>query len=214
MSAALNWARKELEWEVPNPFQVRRLKEPAGRNRWLSQTEASKLIQAAENARRSPHLADFIRLGLNTGMRPGELLKLSWSRVDLEMGLIYLEANDQKNGKLGSVPLNREARAVIETRNRWREKYCPQTDWVFCDRKGRRIASAKKGFRSAVERAGLADVHPHDLRRTRGSWLVQKEVDIRTVSELLRNSDVRITAEVYAHLSPANLKSAVDVLDS
>ena len=92
----MNWARKELEWEVPNPFQARRLKEPAGRNRWLSQAEASSLIQAAERARRSPHLADFIRLGLNTGMRPGELLKLTWARVDLEMGLIYLDADDQK----------------------------------------------------------------------------------------------------------------------
>ena len=170
------------------------------------------MIQAVENTRRSPHLADFIRLGLNTGMRPGELLKLSWLRVDLEMGLIYLEADDQKNGKLGSVSLNREARAVIDTRNLWREKYCPLTDWVFCDRKGQRIASAKKGFRSVVERAGLTDVPPHDLRRTCGSWLVQKGGDVRTVSELLRHSDIRITAEVYAHLSLVNLRSAVDAL--
>ena len=213
MSAALNWARKELEWEVPNPFQARRLKEPAGRNRWLSQAEASLLIQAAERARRSPHLADFIRLGLNTGMRPGELLKLTWARVDLEMGLIYLDADDQKNGKLGSVPLNREAQAVMDARNRWRMNFCPQSDWAFCDRQGRRIASIKKGFRSAVERAGLNNVHPHDLRRTCGSWLVQRGVDIRTVSELLRHSDVRITAQVYAHLSPANLKNTAEVLD-
>ena len=82
----------------------------------------------AQSARRSPHLADFIRLGLNTGMRPGELLKLTWARVDLEMGLIYLDADDQKNGKLGSVPLNREAQTVMDARNRWRANFCPRSD--------------------------------------------------------------------------------------
>ena len=40
MSAALNWARSELEWDVPNPWGLARLREPAGRNRWLTQEEA------------------------------------------------------------------------------------------------------------------------------------------------------------------------------
>jgi predicted RNase H-like HicB family nuclease len=48
MSAALNWARRELEWDVANPWESRRLREPAGRNRWLTQEEAEGLIAAAE----------------------------------------------------------------------------------------------------------------------------------------------------------------------
>jgi hypothetical protein len=48
-SAALNWAQRELEWEGPNPFQGRRQREPAGRNRWLSPREAEAL--KAEMAR-------------------------------------------------------------------------------------------------------------------------------------------------------------------
>jgi len=85
--------------------------------------------------------------------------------------------------------------------------------WVFCRKDGTRIASIKKGFALAVERAGLVDVHPHDLRRTFGSWLVQSGVDIQRVSELMRHGDIRITAEVYAHLSPKDLADAVAVLD-
>ena len=213
-SAALNWARQELAWKVPNPLQSRRLREPAGRDRWLSQHEAAALIAAAQQSVQAPHLADFIRLGLHTGMRPGEMLGLEWERVDLPAGLLYLQAHHQKNGKTGSVPLNQEASTVIWTRAQFRTQYCPASPWVFSERQGVRIASIKKGFKAAVERAGLQDVHPHDLRRTFGSWLVQRGVDIRRVSELMRHSDIRVTAQVYAHLAPGDLMDAVNVLDT
>jgi integrase len=213
MSAALNWARRELEWDVPNPFQGRRQREPAGRNRWLTRNEAERLFSAAREGGRAPHLTDFIRLGLNTGLRPGEMLELEWARVDSGANLIYLGAEHQKNGKVGSVPLNRDARSAIASRARFRATHCPESPWVFCTKKGARIASIKKGFALAVRRAGLEDVHPHDLRRPFGSWLVQSGVDIRRVSELMRHSDIRVTARVYAHLAPADLADAVEVLD-
>jgi integrase len=211
--AALNWARKELEWNIPNPFEGRKLKEPPGRGRWLTQSEASALILVAEMVPKSGHLADFIRLGLYTGMRPGEVLGLEWSRVDLSRNLIYLGADNQKNGKMGSVPLNERARGSLLSRARFRATWCPSSPWVFCNRKGERIASIKKGFASACRLAGLEDVHPHDLRRTFGSWLVQAGVPIQPVSALLRHSDIRITDRVYAHLSPDSLRDAVAVLD-
>ena len=213
MSAALNWARRELEWDVPNPFQGRRQREPAGRNRWLTRDEAAALFSAARESGRAPHLTDFIRLGLNTGMRPGEMLELEWSRVDLGANLVYLGAEHQKNGKAGSVPLNREARAAIASRAQFRATHCPASPWVFCDRQGERIANVKHSFATCVQSAGLADVHPHDLRRTFGSWLVQAGVGIERVSDLLRHGDVAITARVYAHLRPGDLAQAVAVLD-
>jgi len=84
---------------------------------------------------------------------------------------------------------------------------------VFSNRECERIAKVHKSFASAVRAAGLGDVHPHDLRRTFGSWLVQAGVPIQTVSALLRHSDIRVTDRVYAHLSLATLRDAVDVLN-
>jgi integrase len=72
----------------------------------------------------------------------------------------------------------------------------------------------KKSFAKAVRQAGLEDVHPHDLQRTLGSWLVQAGVSIQAVSALLRHSDIRITDRIYAHLSPESLREAVDVLNA
>jgi integrase len=77
-------------------------------------------------------------------MRPGEMLGLEWRRVDLEMDLIYLEGQHQKNGKLGSVPLNSHAHEAIMSRARFRAEHCPGSPWVFCDKNGRRIASVKR----------------------------------------------------------------------
>ena len=46
-----------------------------------------------------------------------------------------------------------------------------------------------------------------------GSWLAQAGVDIRRVSELMRHSNIRVSASVYAHLAPGNRADAVEVLD-
>lgn len=214
LRTAIHWAQQELEWEIPNPFVGRKLREPAGRTRWLSPAEALALVHAAEQIPRAEHLPDFIRLGLYTGMRPGELLHLEWNRVDLSRHLVYLGAGDQKNGKVSSVPLNQPAREALIVRARFRATHCPAAPWVFCNHEGQRIASIKKSFASAVRRAGLEDTHPHDLRRTFGSWLVQAGVSIQAVSALLRHSDIRITDRVYAHLSPESLREAVAVLNA
>ncbi|BAO43904.1 tyrosine-type recombinase/integrase [Thiolapillus brandeum] len=212
-SAALNWAKSELEWDISNPFQGRRLKEPPGRNRWLTKKEALRLIQAAKRSAKAPHLADFIVLGLNTGMRPGEMLALDWDRVDLSVNLIYFNEGDQKNDRLGSVPINQEARHALVKRAKFRAEHCPDSPWVFCKKDGSRILKVKRSFRTAVVNAGLEDVRPHDLRRTCGSWLAQSGVSINAISLLLRHSDISVTERVYAHLSPVETRAAVDVLN-
>ncbi|MFO1433954.1 MAG: site-specific integrase [Candidatus Competibacteraceae bacterium] len=213
LSTALNWAHRELDWDIPNPATGRRLKEPTGRDRWLTKTEAAALLQAAEQEPQAPHLLDFIRLALHTGMRTGELLGLEWSRVDLQANLIYLGAQHQKNGKVGTVPLNCNAREALLARARFNAQHCPGSRWVFCST-GRRIQSIKRSFATACRKAGIENCTPHDLRRTCGSWLVQAGVSIQQVSALLRHSDIRITAQVYAHLAPENIREAVSVLDT
>lgn len=148
------------------------------------------------------------------------MLWLEWRRVDLQGGCITFEAarpgapkTGQKNGKPGRVPLNQEAREAILARARFRAEYCPASPWVFCRKDGSRIESVKKGFAACVADAELSEVHPHDLRRTFGSWLVQAGVGIERVSGLLRHGDVAITARVYAHLRPDDLASAAAILD-
>ena len=106
LSSAINYARREWDWDIPNPAQGRRLREPERRVCWITRQEPEALIRDAEIETQAPHLSDFIRLALDTGCRRDELLRLEWRRADLQARLIYLEACHTKSGKRRSVPLN------------------------------------------------------------------------------------------------------------
>lgn len=211
-SSAINYARNEWDWDIPNPAMGKRLREPEGRIRWLTKEQAAELIKAAETDPRATHLPDLIRLAVNTGMRKGEMLGLNWQRVDLTANLVHLGAEHTKAGKRRSVPLNDEARTALLNRARFRAQYCPASPWVFTNRKGERIESIKTSFSSACEIAGIEDFTVHDLRHTCAAWLVSVGASLIEVRDLLGHSTIRMT-ERYAHLSPDNVRNAVARLD-
>ena len=215
MQGCYSWAQLELSWEIENPWKGRTLKVDNVRNRYLTRDEADRLIQVARDNVGTPYMADFVLLAINTGMRPGELLNLSWDRVDLAQGIILFEKlADQKSGKRNSIPINAGARLALMSRLEYRNKKKLGSKFVFTDSRGHKMQSIKKGFQRVSELAGLQDLHPHDLRRTFASWLVQEGVSIQMVSGLLRHADIAITHAVYAHLAPDQYRDAAAVLDS
>lgn len=211
-SAAFNYARKEWDWDIPNPAAGRRLREPEGRVRWLTRAQARGLIREAESLKRALHLAHFIRLASNTGCRKQELLGLEVARVDLQANLMHLEGRHTKNGKRRSVPLNAAAREAILDLLRFRAAHCPDSPWVFAHKDGSRIQNVKQSFATACKNAGIADFRIHDLRHTCAAWLVSAGVPLPEVRDLLGHSSVKMT-ERYAHLAPENVRAAVHRLD-
>lgn len=209
--AACNWAKDENGLDIPNPVARRKPGEPPGRTRWLTQAEAHQLLDAARQNGRAPWLFAFLTLALHTGMRRGELLGLEWTRVDLHHNLIYL--NHQKNGKVGSVPLNAIARQALLAQARFRASYCPASPWVFADHAGNRLHSVTRSFHSACQAAGLTDFHIHDLRHTCAAWLVQAGVPLLEVAHLLRHHGIEMTQR-YAHLAPDQARNAVKRLET
>jgi len=73
------------------------------------------------------------------------------------------------------------------------------------------VHTVKDAFRRAVDKAGLEDLHFHDLRHTFGTRLVQMGVDLYRVQKLMGHKSIRMT-ERYAHHCPASLKSAANAL--
>ena len=212
LSAAINYCRDEFGWNIPNPAAKQKLKEPEGRLRWLIREEAANLIRVAESQKRSPWLADVIRLAVNTGMRKGEMLNLEWRRVDFRQGLIYLEPQHTKNSRRRSIPLNASARAALLGRANWRATHCPDSPWVFAHADGSRIEDIKTSFRTALMKAVITDFRFHDLRHTCAAWLVTAGVPLTEVRDLLGHRTIQQT-ERYAHLAPENVRMAVEKLD-
>ncbi|MBA3494957.1 MAG: site-specific integrase [Gammaproteobacteria bacterium] len=212
LSSVITYARREWEWNIPNPVIGRKLRQPEGRVRWISREEAAVLITAAESEPKAPHLADFIRLALHTGCRKQELLGLEWTRTDLQRRLLFLEAEHTKTARRRTVPINAVAREVIANRLQFRVQNCPSSPWVFAHKNGARIKDVKRGFATACRRAEIADFRIHDLRHTCAAWLVSAGVPLTEVRDLLGHTTVIVT-EKYAHLAPENVRAAVARLE-
>lgn len=197
---------------LANPVSGMSLRQPEGRLRWITQEEAKRLItEAGKEVQKSPHLPDFIQLALNTGCRKGELLNLTWDRVDFDSRQIRLEGEHTKNGKRRVVPLNEIACNALQGRIQFREAHCPKSPWVFAHKDGKRLQNITNGFTSACKRAGIKDFRIHDLRHTCASWLVSAGVSLYEVKELLGHSSIEMT-ERYAHLAPDNLGQVAKTL--
>ena len=76
---------------------------------------------------------------------------------------------------------------------------------------GKPYGDIKRGFHSAMRKAGIKDFVFHDLRHTFASHLIMAGVDITTVSKLLGHRSLTMTLR-YSHLAPAHLAEAVNKL--
>lgn len=206
LRAALRHCRRRLGWDVPVVTDGQMPREPRGRVRWITREEADRLL-AAVSRRAGHYLRDFILLGLHTGLRKGELLGLTWDRVDEINRVIHFGPCDHKSGTYAAVPLSATAYALLQRRRKDAKSLR-----VFARKNGDPIGDIKKGFAAACAAAGISDFTPHDLRHTCASWLVQGGVSIDRVKEILRHADIATTMR-YAHLALRDLAASVGVLD-
>jgi integrase len=103
LSHVLSVAVGEWEWLETSPARkLKMLKEPRGRDRFLSEEECARLLAACRQST-NRDLYPVVVLALSTGMRRNEILSLRQEQLDLPRGMIYLY--DTKNGDRRGVPL-------------------------------------------------------------------------------------------------------------
>jgi len=204
LSAFFSWAIKRGHHPGPNPARdVETFKESPGRMRFLTETEADRLILAA-----SEHLKPILVAALHTGGRLSELLSLRWSDVNWDVppyGMLTFRKETTKTRKARSLPLSPElARCLRGIRKR------PADDRIFGFR-GEAVTSIRTAFESARRKAGLDDLHFHDLRHTFASWYVQNTGDIYRLQKYLGHGTMKMTQR-YAHLSQSFLQDGVEFI--
>jgi len=100
----------------------------------------------------------------DTGIRKGELLAIRWDQVDFDHGLITLERT--KNGHARAVPiLAGDMEDLLRAAKAYRDENWPRCERVF-SRDGKPICDFRAAWADACKRAGVPDLHFHDLRRT------------------------------------------------
>ena len=193
------------------------------RERFLQFAEADALIDAAKNlevdATYLPHLVDLvdlIKMGLNTGLRFGELIRLEWADVSLVNAFLIVRAErHRKTG--GRVPLNTEVLQVLRDRNKRRLK--GETLVFSPERAGKGGYTLRRLYMLAVDACELNKdstsardkVVFHTLRHTFGSWLAMAGTDIYRIKTLMRHKTIKMTMR-YAHLLPDATRDAVENL--
>lgn len=197
------------EWELCNENPVPKVLRTLGkidskRVRYLAPEELQRLIVALPS-----WLRPIVTLARHTGLRRGNIIGLTWSQVDFEREAIIIPQT--KNGDPIGLPLTKTALKAIRGVQRVRHLHSP---YVFCRIDGKPYSpdAVSASFRRACRRAEVANFRFHDLRHDFASSLVQSGVDIHRVKELLGHRDLRMTIR-YCHLSPENLREAVNVLD-
>lgn len=174
------------------------------RNRFLTHEEEAAIIAKAPE-----WLSPAIVFSVNTGLRQGELVSLTWGQVDLARKTVTVTADKAKSKKTRHVPLNALALEAINTQPRGFNPQAPVFPVVA--RYG--TETLRQAFRRAVRSLGMDStaISWHTLRHTFASRLVQSGVNLLTVKELLGHSSLVMVMR-YAHLADENLKSAVDAL--
>lgn len=159
---------------------------PGPRTRRLSRDEEERLLDAA-----SPHLRGLVVAALETGCRLGELLSLQWHQVRRQDGVLLLPSSKTKTAVARDVPITRRLRTALDAR--WNPAVHRPDVYVFGDDGGRRVQRVITAWRGACRRAGLEDLHFHDLRREFASRLLEAGASNHAVRDWLGHTNLTTT---------------------
>ncbi len=203
LSRIFSLACSDWGWADHNPCRsVRRLKEPRGRVRFLSEDECQQLLEACLNRSRDLYLA--VVLALSTGARQMEIWGLRWSQVDFQHKRIIL--TETKTEEIRSLSLQDHALELMRERSRVRRL---DTDRVFPSRKNpEKPFNFRVPFRDTLASAGIKDFRWHDLRHTAASYFAMSGATDRELQEFGGWKSPEMVRR-YAHLMEQHMAGKV-----
>lgn len=174
--------------------------------RVLRQDELSALLDAPGSAALAGDAAykarddAVLELLYGSGLRVGELCSLDPGDVDLDRGRTTVWG---KGAKQRVLPLSEPAVAALRT---WLV-HRPDQGALFVNRRGHRLTP--RDVRRLLDRRAASPTHPHALRHTFATHLLDGGADLRAVQELLGHADLA-TTQRYTHVSRERLRSVYE----
>jgi integrase len=198
---------KAIDWEIynkPNPVKKVRFYKEQKKIKALTKKDLEKILEAARTIAKKPGsplqkiFPDLVLLATNTGMRKSEILKLKWK--DIREDEIIVRG---KGDKSRSVPLNQNARSIIEKQ--------PQKNSYVFEIPNRHQQDLLRRTTKRIQKLTGVPFHFHLLRHYFASSLVEKGVDFLTVSEILGHSKTMVSLG-YTHTDEERKRRAVGFL--
>jgi integrase len=173
----------------------------------LTWEEQDRLLTVAP-----PRLRALTVLGVETGMRTGEMLGLRWDDVDFLNVAIRVSKSKTPSG-IRNIPMSKLCKAELL---RWRNLVGPEySEWVFPNFSNRRhpLQGGRKAWASTLKKAGLPFFPIYYLRHTFASRLTAAGVSPIMIAQLLGHSSTQIVPR-YAQVLDQNRLDALKKLES
>lgn len=179
--AIRDWGMESLN----NPVKrVIKPKLPTGRERRLEAGEEEALLEHSNE-----QMQTIIRLALETAMRREELCRLEWKHIDLKSRVIFLPATNTKTQQARSIPLSPRAIKILKSLAQEKNRLFDMLPDSISQAMGR-----------ACARAGIENLHFHDLRHEATSRLFEKtNLDVMEIRAITGHKNMQMLAR-YTHL--------------
>lgn len=145
-----------------------------------------------------------------SGMRVSECVSLTLQQIDLQMGIVNVIGKGRKERyiPIGEYAVDALKSYIADGREELLRKTNERTNYVFLNSRGMPITD--QGIRyilnQIVKKAALTvDIHPHKLRHTFATHLLNEGADLRSVQELLGHENLSST-QIYTHVTKDRLK--------
>jgi integrase/recombinase XerD len=200
----------ERRVEANPAAELRSPRRPARLPQFLTAEQVGRLLNApvgaSYEALRARVMLEFLYA---TGMRVSELLSLKAEYVNLQDGWVRVLG---KGSKERLIPVHARALGLLKQFLQIRQRRFPHAadGEIFLNRRGRRLSRVQfwRDLQVLAKRAGLeGKVHPHVLRHTFATHMLQGGADLRSVQEMLGHSSLA-TTQIYTHLDNSGLKES------
>jgi integrase/recombinase XerC len=178
----------------------------------LSIEQANKLVEIKDDDILSQRDHAILELFYSSGLRLSELVNLDVEQLDFGEGTVTVTG---KGNKTRIVPLGSQAKDAIQAWLNLRPQLMmrnPTEKAVFVSKQGRRISGRNIEYRLkawSIKQGINSSVHPHMLRHSFATHVLQSSGDLRAVQEMLGHANIS-TTQVYTHLDYQHLTKVYD----
>lgn len=197
-----------------NPFSYVQMKKGQLRlPRFFYEKEMDALFEAAKGE--SPlaiRNVALLELLYGTGMRVSECANLKIENIDLQMEILLVHGKGDKERYVpfGSYAADALRDYLENSRKPLMDKYQKGHDYVFVNHRGDQITTRGIEYvlKEIIKKSSLTtEIHPHMLRHTFATHLLNNGADMRTVQELLGHASLSST-QIYTHVTKENLQKS------
>jgi integrase/recombinase XerC len=201
-------SEQQLRYNPARNVQAPKAKQPLPKT--LDVDQMQQLVEINTDTPLAIRDKAILELFYSCGLRLAELVGLDLQQVDLHQALVTVTG---KGNKTRRVPIGSKASDALRAWLKIRGDYIKQeTQAVFLSERGGRLSprSIQQRLRHWAQVQGMAShVHPHMLRHSFASHILESSGDLRAVQELLGHSDIN-TTQIYTHLDFQHLAKVYD----